>query len=446
MEQVPLTWTLPAFLVSVSVSAAISCRLNVNLFSLHAFYANRLVRCYLGASRPDGVRPPGRPHYAPTNSPPPSRQPNPITGFDRDDDIPLKELKSISKGLEVRGTGITRGYQGPLPLINTALNLVAGHELAWQERMAESFVLTPIYSGSKTTGYRRMDACESSKLGEEPLPGYGHDLRLGTAVSISGAAASPNMGYHSSPAVTFLMTVFNARLGWWLGNPACEKWREPGPRSGFYLFKELFGRTNARSEYVYLSDGGHFENLGVYELIRRRCRYIVACDAGSDGELAFWDLGSLVRKCREDLGVRIEIDIAPLVKQEAWGKSRWHCSIGKIRYDDIDASAIPGVLLYIKPSLTGDEPTDIRNYVVDHPSFPHQSTSNQFFSESQFESYRAGRPHRARGFPRRGRQTEPKSRRGRSSLRCVAAGFPRLPILTPTFSNRLTPTSRFRAS
>jgi hypothetical protein len=389
MEDVSWRWTLPAFLAAAAIASVISWRLNVNLFSLHAFYANRLVRCYLGASRPDGIRPPGRPHYAPSNSPPPARDPNPITGFDRDDDFPLKELKAISKPVGIIDHGIARGYQGPLPLINTALNLVSGHELAWQERMAESFVLTPTYSGSKTTGYRRMDARMPPGKDSERLPGYGHDLRLGTAVSISGAAASPNMGYHSSPAVTFLMTVFNARLGWWLGNPAREKWREPGPRSGFYLFKELFGRTNSRSQYVYLSDGGHFENLGVYELVRRRCRFIVACDAGEDGELAFWDLGSLVRKCREDLGVRIEIDIAPILKQETLGKSRWHCSIGKIRYDDIDVSAIPGVLLYIKPSITGDEPTDIRNYVVDHPTFPHQSTSNQFFSESQFESYRA---------------------------------------------------------
>ena len=241
-----------------------------------------------------------------------------------------------------------------------------------------------------------MDPARPEPGKGERKPGYGQDLRLGTALSISGAAASPNMGYHSSPAVTFLMTVFNARLGWWLGNPAREKWREPGPRSGFYLFKELFGRTNANSKYIYLSDGGHFENLGVYELIRRRCRYIVACDASEDPALAFWDLGSLVRKCREDLGVRIEIDIAPLLRQQTRGMSRWHCSVGKIRYDDLDVGAIPGVLLYIKPSLTGDEPADIRNYVVDHPKFPHQPTANQFFSESQFESYRALGEHIAR--------------------------------------------------
>ncbi len=138
-----------------------------------------------------------------------------------------------------------------------------------------------------------------------------------------------------------------------------------------------------------MSDGGHFENLGVYELIRRRCRHIVLCDAGADPELSFWDLGSLVRKCREDFGVRIEIDVSPLLKKSGSPHGRWHCAVGRIHYDDVDKKANPGTLFYVKPSLTGDEPSDVRNYVVDHPTFPHESTADQFFSESQFESYRA---------------------------------------------------------
>ena len=386
MDQISWGQTYSVLFLLLLVALLFSTRLNVNLFSLHAFYANRLVRCYLGASRRKGTRPPGWPHFAPTNSEVTVRRPNPITGFDPNDDFPLKELAAWHADLK-------EGYQGPYPIFNTAMNLVSGQELAWQERMAESFVMTPLYAGSKSTGYREMRiAGPEAGAGHgtaEATTGYGADLRLGTAMSISGAAASPNMGYHSSPAVTFLLTVFNARLGWWLGNPARESWRESGPRWGFYLFKELFGKTDAESKYVYLSDGGHFENLGVYELVRRRCRYIVACDAGEDPSLAFWDLGSLVRKCREDLGVRIEIDIAPLIKQDPTGHSRWHCAIGKIRYDDVNVKAIPGILVYIKPSITGDEAADIRNYVVGHPAFPHEPTANQFFSESQFESYRA---------------------------------------------------------
>ena len=101
------------------------------------------------------------------------------------------------------------------------------------------------------------------------------------AVTISGAAASPNEGYHSSPSVAFLLTVFSVRLGSWFQNPRRpEVWRKPGPAHGLKpLLSELFGLSNDRSDFVYLSDGGHFEGLGIYELVRRRCRFIVACDA-----------------------------------------------------------------------------------------------------------------------------------------------------------------------
>jgi hypothetical protein len=392
----PQTW---AILLGSGWIAVIGCvYININLFSLNAFYANRLVRCYLGASRPREAPAEGRPNFAPTNSPVPVRRPNPITGFDPADDFPLRDLAIVPTWGE---NDLIVDYRGPYHLINAAMNLVAGSELAWQERMAESFIFSPLYCGSKTTSYRptaiaraeidqtEMEPEEASISGDRLLPGYGGGVRLGTAVSVSGAAASPNAGYHSSPLVAILMTVLNARLGLWFGNPARDSWLRSGPGFAVYLFDELFGRTTSKGKYVYLSDGGHFENLGVYELIRRRCRHIVLCDAGADPKMAFWDLGSLVRKCREDFGVRIEIDISPLLKRDGSAHARWHCAVGRIHYDDVDAQATPGTLFYVKPSLSGDEPSDVRNYVVDHPTFPHESTADQFFSESQFESYRA---------------------------------------------------------
>ena len=197
---------------------------------------------------------------------------------------------------------LANGYDGPYLIVNTALNLVHVPRLDWQERKAESFVLTPRFCGSEDTGYRRTTA------------GYGGNVTLGSAVTISGAAASPNMGYHSSPSVTVLLTIFNARLGAWMGNPAvAASWNTPGPSMGaLYLFGELFGLTGADTPYVYLSDGGHFENLGTYELVRRRCRYVILCDAGQDGNHTFEDLGNLIRKCRTDFGIRIEIDLDSL--------------------------------------------------------------------------------------------------------------------------------------
>jgi hypothetical protein len=343
-------------------------RVDINKFSLHGMYADRLIRCYLGASRPKKFRP--RPHLIGINSSS-LRQANPITGFDPNDDFPMDKLKD--------------SYWGPYPLINTALNLVHGEELAWQERKAESFVLTPAHAGSTSTGYRQF-------------PGFGGNLSLGAAVALSGAAASPNMGYHSSPAVTALLTVFNARLGAWLGNPdnslTCDS---AGPWFGlFYLWKELFGRTDARNAFVYLSDGGHFDNLGIYELVRRRCRYIIAWDAGADPAFTFWDLGSVIRKCRIDFGARIEIDVNHIVPRGSPSRSHWHVATGRIYYKDVDGGDNEGILIYIKSSLTGDEPSDVLNYASCSPSFPHEPTLDQFFTESQFESYRALGYHIAR--------------------------------------------------
>jgi hypothetical protein len=199
------------------------------------------------------------------------------------------------------------------------------------------------------------------------------------------------MGYHSSTAVTILLTVFNARLGAWLGNPNDDRtWDSAAPPFGlFYLLRELLGLTDDRSGFVYLSDGGHFENLGVYELVRRRCRFIVVCDADQDADHAFEDLGNLIRKCRVDFGVRIEVGLEALRLSAAPRRSLRHCAVGRIHYDDLDPEALPGTLVYLKPSLTGDEPADVFNYAAAHADFPHQTTADQFFDESQFESYRA---------------------------------------------------------
>src|ERR1019366_6022241 len=127
-------------------------------------------------------------------------------------------------------------------------------------------------------------AVENAPAGVEKAPRFSHDgIMLGTTVAISGAAANPNQGYHTSAAVAFLMTVFNVRLGWCLGNPAGSTPSSNGPTFGLvYTLAELFGTTNSESTFVNLSDGGHFDNLGLYELVRRRCRYIIVCDAEQD--------------------------------------------------------------------------------------------------------------------------------------------------------------------
>jgi Patatin-like phospholipase len=321
--------------------------INANRFSLHATYRNRLIRAYLAASRP-------------------MRAPNRFTGFDPADNFPLRELSA----------------QKPLHVINGALNLVRGEQLAWQERKACSFTMSRLHCGSLTVGYR-------------PSAEYGDGITLGTAMAISGAAANPNMGYHSSPVLGLLMTLFNVRLGWWLGNPGAQgakTWRRSGPGySVGPLFSEAVGNTTNHYKYVNLSDGGHFENLGLYEMVLRRCHFIVVSDGGEDPECAFADLGEAVRKIRIDFGIPIEFDRMTIYPRSAIDtlKTRGRCAVGRICYSVVDGADAPdGVIVYIKPACYGDEPRDIYEYSKRNEMFPHEGTSDQFFSESQFESYR----------------------------------------------------------
>jgi hypothetical protein len=353
--------------------------INTNRFSLHAMYRNRLFRAYLGASNSD-------------------RHANPFTGFDDDDHLQLHELWPRSSAAPA-GAPVPR--RKLLHVVNMALNLVHGERLAWQERKAHTFTASALHAGSLMVGYRRTRAGAGG-----PRAHYGgtEGMSLGTAVTISGAAASPNMGYHSSPLVTFLLTLFNVRLGWWLGNPGVRgdhTFYLASPRVAVRpIVAEAFGLTGSTGPYVYLSDGGHFENLGLYEMVLRRCHFIVVSDASCDEGGVFQDLGSAVRKIRADMGVPIDfeggIGILPRSADPVKRAGSLYWALGRIRYSIADPSTAPGAapgardgwLLYVKPAFCGSEPPDVCEYAMAHDQFPHEPTTDQFFSESQFESYR----------------------------------------------------------
>ncbi|HUI11498.1 MAG TPA: hypothetical protein VL221_14290 [Bacteroidota bacterium] len=338
-------WLLiPACLASLACAYLLARRVDVNEFSMHAMYRNRLVRCYLGASRDD-------------------RHPHPFTGLDPDDDMRLRDI--------LGGDG-KRVYDGPFPLFNATLNVSESERLDWQQRKARPFCFTP-------RGFGFADE-------NHPFSAGACDVSLGTVMATSGAALSPNMGFHTSTDVAFLLTLFNVRLGQWFFNPARMREGDRTPNlSLFYLFFELFGLTRDTSRYVYLSDGGHFENLALYELIRRECDVIVVSDASEDGGYLFGDLGNAVERIRVDLGVEITgLDVAGITPAAGTGTSTGHFATGEIHY-----RTRTGFLVYVKPSLTGDEPRDVASYRGSHPAFPHQSTGDQWFDESQFEAYRA---------------------------------------------------------
>src|SRR5262245_879758 len=346
--------------VTVLVGWVASRYVNINRFSLHALYRNRLVRAFLGGSnlKREETR-------------------NPFTGFDDNDNVRMWKLWP--------SPGEPNKSWRPFHVINIALNIVSAKRLAWQERKAEPFTVSPLHCGS---------ACKAYRLTRQ----YGQrdeGISLGTAMAISGAAASPNMGYHSAPSITFLMALLNVRLGWWLGNPGTEgekTYRRESPSFAIRpLLSEMFGLTTDTNRYIYLSDGGHFENLGLYEMVRRRCRLIVVSDAGCDPKFEFADLGNAVRKIALDLGVRISFQGVENLATRPAGRSADvpYYAIGTIHYAAADGGGQDGVILYIKPAYHGIENLGIRSYAAANPEFPHQGTGDQFFSESQFESYRA---------------------------------------------------------
>lgn len=232
-------------------------------------------------------------------------------------------------------------------------------------------------------------------------------LSVGRWLGISGAAFTTGLGWRTNWGLSVLTTLANVRLGhWW--RPGVKGtggiWRQV--RSPFfwvqqYLLRELWARFPGTAHALwYLSDGGHFENTGAYELLRRRLPRIILVDAEADPDYEFEGLGNLVRKARLDFGAHIDfeddVDQLPPTEQRGWGRladlkrcrqsglSKAHAALARITY----ANGEPGWLLYVKPTLTGDEPVDLLQYRAEQPTFPQQTTIDQIFDETQWESYR----------------------------------------------------------
>ncbi len=375
---------IAAFMTLFFVSRKLGDRIGVNTFTLQSLYGNRLTRCYLGASRTRN---------------------NPFASidFDPDDDLPIHHLRVHANSAS---DDRDQPPPGPLHIVNTALNREpvdrgsnpvaegassAGSEAAIRDRQAESFIFSPLFCGSESTGY-----CDTKA--------YSGRVSLGTAVGLSGAAVSPNMGYHTSAPIRVLLTMFNVRLGGWYENPKriekiCNENRSAGWR---LLLSELVGKTTVDDDYVYISDGGHFENVGVYELLRRRCRFILAVDSGPDPKVHD-NVGRLVRQARIDFGVKIDILVDHITPDDETGLVQQHFVVGRIRYDavhtpqekcspddeDFCYDNNQGIIVWIKSGINGDEPADITTYHATSQDFPYQATFDLFYSEAQFEAYRA---------------------------------------------------------
>lgn len=292
----------------------------------------------------------------------------------------------------------TEKDQGPFHLVNCNLVLIDAEVTRFRGRGGDNFTMTSAYCGSDATGWVETEQ-------------FNHgNMTLATAMAISGAAANPHTGANGEGPtrnrfVSFLMFMLGLRLGYYVVNPA-SRFRIPMLQPNYLypgIYQGLLGQGfNTRRRYLELTDGGHFENTAMYELIRRRLDLVIAIEAGADPTFAFADLANLVEKVRVDFGVYIRFDddygLAPIIPgsstdqsgfAERYDLSKRCFAIGHIWYPPIgDEPASEGLLVFIKATMTTGLPADLYGYKGAHPTFPNQTTADQFFDEMQLESYR----------------------------------------------------------
>lgn len=444
----------------------------LNNSTLLPLYTARLVRAYLGASnleRIDPTRADGDAHCA---------APVAVTNVLESDDLRIShQWWSIDAPREndtQRNDPFAKG--APLHLVNVTINESLDGKSRVQQNDRKGIgmaigpagisagvrhhVVIPNLPGPKCNKppvivYPKVpsdDCCRPFRMfdyppvncsSEEPRECYeGEHLSLGQWAGISGAAFSTGLGSRTSLGLSFIAGFFNIRLGYWWNSGV-----DPGKRRGVatkgpklgklftlalpvqsYLFDEFFARFHGTARrWWYLSDGGHFENTGAYELIRRRLPLIVIIDAGADPDYAGADLANLVRKARIDFDAEIKFlddkvldklgclpkyvgtlealrgrpqgrDQIPnasgpaaalrRVSRSPYGtrQSLAHAALAVVNYENRDKP--DSLIVYVKPTVVGNEPPDIAQYHADHQNFPHQTTSDQFFDEAQWESYR----------------------------------------------------------
>jgi hypothetical protein len=286
----------------------------------------------------------------------------------------------------------------PYHLINTNIVLVDSPATKYRNRGGDSFLLSRIYCGSDATGYiLTKDYMKRGKRG----------MTLSTAITISGAAVNPNTGVAGkgptrNVLVSALLGILNLRLGYWAINPKHNKNNSVPPN--FIIpgltSDVLAGDLNENKDDIQLTDGGHFENLALYELIRRKAAIIIISDGGADENYQFNDLANAIEKVRVDFGVTIRFDekynLSRFLPGSAPGDDKLFIdkfqlaesgfAIADINYNDEKGSS--GKLIYLKATLTENLPADIYGYKSAHQSFPNQTTADQFFNEDQFEAYR----------------------------------------------------------
>lgn len=353
-------WMILAFgaVVIFRLGAQFSPAKLLNWLSLGDVYRNRIQETWIITASPDGEQPVALPRWSKVW---PGRS------------LTMTTLKDGAPQAPLEGS--------PYPLFCATLNLPGSQGDKLPERKGDSFVIAPFFSGSALTRW--------APTGEEA---DFKEMSLAQAAAISGAAVASNMGEKTTPTLSIIATLFNARLGRWVPNPrGRDRSRIVPHQSAWSLYlKEMFAKASRDDEVVYVSDGGHFENLGVYELFRRRCRYIVAVSADVEDPAAedkMGNLGNALRMARVDFGVEVKFDgLDTILRNKESGRVRSSFTVGELRYGNSEEK---GVFVLIKTGLPErDLPPDLLEYSRSHPAFPYDSTSDQQFGQPQFESYR----------------------------------------------------------
>lgn len=328
-------------LITLSIILAITC--NINLISLHGYYRNRLRDAFM-------------PFQLPQNN-----------------HSPVIDIATWQEAQACYLSDIPVS-NAPFHILNCNIELTGSAHPKYRNRSGDCFTFNSLYSGSDATGYTATADYDGGKMD------------LASACAISGAAIATNTSKTKSKTLNFILALFNLRLGCWLPNPKYTYTRrfKLKPLWYFYMFRDMFGQgLNEEQKYIHLSDGGHFENLGVYELIRRQCKTIMSIDAGADPSFMFNDLAKLTEMIRVDFGAKLTIDTSPLLPDEH-GISKTAYVIGEITYHNGKQASF----IYVKSTMLNNLSTDVIGYKNQNPSFPDQSTIDQFFDEFQFEAYR----------------------------------------------------------
>ncbi|MDH5411122.1 MAG: patatin-like phospholipase family protein, partial [Alphaproteobacteria bacterium] len=348
-------WSL---LISAIVTGLV---VNINYISIHRFYRDRLMEAYL-------------PEY--------DKAMQGQTG------VSVLANSATLESLQTKDFA-----RSPCHIINANLVLVNSKDPRRRTRGGDNFILTAFYCGSSATGWL-------------PAKSFlGGRLTLATAMAISGAAANPNtgsdgVGVTRNRAVSLLMALLNIRLGYWLPNwrRICRKL----PPNHFVPGLGQIARGHREDAcYIELSDGGHFENLALYELIRRQLKLIILCDGAADPKFGFADLNSLRRRIAADFGARITFEpgqepenlIPERLKRHAPNDAGYAvdadmAKTGHLqgRIDYADGSS--GALVYIKTTMVKTVSFGVKAYKGAHHDFPDETTADQFFDEEQFDAYR----------------------------------------------------------